>query len=117
MFKYLLQNEIMGVIMTINCLQKISYIDIFNAYGLILLVVILLVNKNYLLFVFIFNFFRHWKACSKAWGIPLIVLDVGGQSIWMLIPLIQVYTGACPVRIKVPITQLLFRARAVVHAP
>jgi hypothetical protein len=46
----------MGVIMKINCLQKISYIDIFNVYGLKLLVMILLVNKNYLSFMFIFNF-------------------------------------------------------------
>jgi hypothetical protein len=30
MFMYLLQNEIMSVIMTIIWLQKISYIDIFQ---------------------------------------------------------------------------------------
>jgi hypothetical protein len=46
----------MGVIMKINCLQKINYINIFNAYGLRLLVVILLFNKFFSSFVLIFNF-------------------------------------------------------------
>jgi hypothetical protein len=31
MFMFLLLNMIMGVIMTKNCLQKISYIDIFQS--------------------------------------------------------------------------------------
>jgi hypothetical protein len=46
----------MGVSMIINCLQRISYIDIFNTYDLRLLVMILLVNKNYSSFMFIFKF-------------------------------------------------------------
>jgi hypothetical protein len=46
----------MCVIMTINYLQKISYINIFNVYDLRLLVMILLINTNYLLFMLIFTF-------------------------------------------------------------
>jgi hypothetical protein len=31
---YLLENEFIGVVMTINCLQKISYIEFVIAYDL-----------------------------------------------------------------------------------